>query len=166
MKNVKIRLIGPLLLLAAASAAGAVPPADDAGRRAALPLSPGLLELFRAEMRELSLGAQALAAALPAADWDGIAATSRRMKASYVLEKKMTPEQAKEVAALPERFKELDAGFHARTDRLAAAADRHDYEGAAHEYARLLETCGACHGAFAHTRFPGFGPPAPAAHHH
>lgn len=166
MSNIKSLFMGQLLFLATACSASAAPPASADRASAALALSPALLDLFRAEMRELLVGTQAIASALPAGDWDGIVATSRQMKASYVLEKKLTPAQEKELAALPGRFKELDQGFHARAGRLADAAIKRDYEAVAFHYSRLLETCAACHASFAPARFPTFGtPPAPDHHH-
>src|SRR5713101_2101793 len=89
----------------------------------AVELSPSLLNLLRAEMRELAGGVQSVALALATADWKTIQDTSSRMQASYIMEKKLTPAQAKELAqALPAQFKQLDAEFHQRAARLAAAA--------------------------------------------
>lgn len=166
MRSIKALLIGYLFLQATSPGAWAAPTDSAASVPAPLPLSPVVLDLFRAEMRALLLGTQAIASALPTGDWNGIVTTSRQMKASYVLEKKLTPAQEKEIAALPERFKELDQSFHARTERLAEAATRRDYEAAAYQYARLLETCVACHISFAHARFPTLGAPLSAEHQH
>jgi hypothetical protein len=129
-------------------------------------LSPSLLELFRAEMRELLLGTQIIAAALPIGDWDRVVSTSRQMKASYILEKKLTPAQEKELTALPANFKYLDQNFHARTEKLAEAALRRDSEAAAYHYSRLIEACAECHASFAPTHFPGLTVPSQEEHHH
>lgn len=129
-------------------------------------LSPGLLDLFRAEMRELLNGSQAIAAALPLGDWARIAETARRMQASYVLEQKLTAAQRKELGALPERFLALDADFHARTQKLADAALRHDAEAVAFHYGRLLEGCVSCHAAYAPARFPTLAAPRAEPHAH
>jgi cytochrome c553 len=49
---------------------------------------------------------------------------------------------------------------------LATAAAQAPGEAGSHQAVRLspplLESCVACHGAYARQRFPGFGPPAPA----
>jgi cytochrome c556 len=83
------------------------------------------------------------------------------------MEKKLTPAQAKELAnALPEQFKQLDAEFHQRAEKLGAAATAHDPELAVFHYSRLVESCVRCHASFAGKRFPGFDSPEPLGHHH
>lgn len=153
-------------LAGTAAAPPATAPAHRPAAAAALAMSPALVELFRTEMRELQSGTQVIAAALPAGDWDGIVKASRQMKQSYVLEKKLTSAQRKELGALPERFRDLDAEFHARSDRLGAAAASHDPELVAFQYSRLLETCTSCHAAFAPARFPGLAARATESHRH
>lgn len=155
MQALKALLLGAFLLSVSTSgsSAASTEPTNSVS------LSPGLLELFRAEMRELLLGTQTIAAALPIGDWDRVVATSRQMKASYILEKKLTPAQEKELTALPDGFKHLDQSFHARTEKLAEAALRRDSEAAAYHYSRLIEACAACHASFAPTRFPGLTVP-------
>ncbi len=130
-------------------------------------LSPPLLDLLRAEMREISHGAEGLALSLATADWKSIEATGAKIRASYLMEKQLTPAQAVELEqALPLQFKQFDAAFHQRAGKLAAAAAAHDPELALYHYARLLESCAQCHAAFASKRFPGFASPAPQGHHH
>lgn len=130
-------------------------------------LSPGLLKLLRAEMREIAGGVQRIALSLATADWKAIQETSTKIRASYILEKKLTPAQAKELEqALPEQFKRLDAEFHQRAEKLGAAAASHDHELVAFQYSRLVENCAQCHAAYAKSRFPGFGTALPQAHHH
>lgn len=64
-----------------------------------------------------------------------------KIRDSYIMEKKLTPAQAKELdQALPARFKQLDAEFHQRAERLGAAATTHDPELVAIQYSRLTET--------------------------
>jgi cytochrome c556 len=83
------------------------------------------------------------------------------------MEKKLTPTQAGELEkALPEQFKQLDAEFHQRAERLGAAAAVHDAELVVFHYSRLVESCVRCHSAFASKRFTGFASPLPEAHHH
>jgi cytochrome c556 len=93
--------------------------------------------------------------------------TSAKIQASYIMEKKLTPAQAKELKqALPEHFKRLDSEFHQRAEKLGTAAAAHDPELVAFQYYRLMETCALCHSAYAKTRFPGFSPSAQQDHHH
>ena len=130
-----------------------------------LSMSPELLELFRAEMRELLGASQAISMALPVGDWAQIAATSEKMRMSYILERKLTEAQKEELGSLPERFKRLDQQFHLRTEKLAHAASEKDVELTAFYFARLLEDCAACHAAHAQQRFPGFGDGSVGARH-
>jgi len=133
----------------------------------AVELSPSLLDVLRAEMRALAEGVQSIALALPTADWKTIQDTSSKMQASYIMEKKLTPAQAKELAqVLPAHFKQLDTEFHQRAARLGVAAAAHDPELVAFHYARLVESCAVCHAAYARSRFPGFAPPGAQRHHH
>lgn len=141
----------------------AEPPAPQPG----IKLSPDLQNLLRAEMREITTGVQGIAVSLATADWQAIQETSTKIRTSYIMEKKFTPAQAKELEqALPERFKQLDAEFHQRAERLGGAAAAHDPELVALHYSRLVESCALCHAAFAKSRFPGFSSPAQQEHHH
>ena len=118
-------------------------------------------------MREIITGVQGIAVSLASADWQAIQEASTKIRTSYIMEKKLTPAQAKELEqALPERFKQLDAEFHQRAERLGAAAAAHDSELVAFHYSRLVESCALCHAAFAKPRFPGFSSPAQQEHHH
>jgi hypothetical protein len=131
-------------------------------------LSSGLLGLLRAEMREIAEGVQRIALALATADWKTVQETSAMIHQSYVMAKKLTPDQAQELAqALPKHFKQLDADFHQRAAKLGTAASAHDAELAVFHYARLVESCAVCHSAYAQSRFPGFAPPpVQQGHHH
>lgn len=155
----------PALLVAgslAVGSAGASAAGDISGSQD-LTLSPDLAELLRAEMREIARGVQGVALSLAAADWTAIRDTSAQIRASYIMEKKLTKAQAVELEkTLPEPFKRLDAEFHQRAARLGAAAAAHDAELAVFHYSRLIESCAQCHAAYAARRFPGFGPGTPA----
>jgi cytochrome c556 len=134
---------------------------------AQLRLSPELAELLRAEMREITAGIQLIAASLATANWEAVHETAAQIRASYIMEKSLTSGQVEELdRALPEPFKLLDAEFHARAEKLAAATEARDTELAGFHYARLLETCTRCHAAFARARFPGFAPPPAGGHAH
>lgn len=141
--------------------------AEPESPRQEIALSPELLELLRAEMREIAGAVQTIALSLATAEWKTIKDTSMQVRASYIMEKQLTPAQATELTqALPDGFKRLDADFHHRAQRLASAAETHDPEHAAFEYARLLESCTVCHAAYARTRFPGFAPAVQTDHGH
>lgn len=122
-------------------------------------LSPQVLDLLRAEMREVSAGMQAMAISIASGDWRAIRDTSARIRASYIMEKKLTPAQARELeTVLPPRFKALDAEFHDRAGELGAAATARDAKLVVAQYSRMLESCTTCHAAFASSRFPNFSP--------
>lgn len=149
-------------LLLTLSAAHAEQPAS-----ADLHLSPQLRGLLQQEMREVARGTQTLAIALATADWKTLHDTAAMIRASYILEKKLTAAQKRELEhALPAGFKQLDAEFHARAEKLAHAAEARDSELAAFHYSRMIESCAACHSTYARSRFPGFSPARPAAHGH
>jgi cytochrome c556 len=130
-------------------------------------LSPDLLKLLRAEMHEIAGGVQGVALSLTIADWKSIQDTSAKIRASYIMEQKLTKAQSEELEkTLPEYFKQLDAAFHQRAEKLGEAAASRDPELAAFQYSRLLESCAHCHSVFARKRFPGFASQAPKEHHH
>jgi hypothetical protein len=132
-----------------------------------LQLSPELFELLRAEMRSLLAGIQTLATGIATAEWKSVADKSAQIRASYILDQKLTPAQRKELdTSLPEQFKRLDSDFHLEAKKLEAAATNHDEQLAAFHYYRLLETCTDCHAKYAVSRFPGFKPSAEGAHDH
>lgn len=164
----RARRASSLAALAAMAAVSATPSAQhEISESGEIRLSPALLELLRAEMREIASGVQAIPVSLATGNWDAIHDVAASIRASYIMEKSLTAEQAAELGrSLPERFKELDAEFHARAEKLAQAAAARDAELAGFHYARLLETCTRCHASFAAARFPGFALPAPQEHRH
>jgi cytochrome c556 len=145
----------------APSAARAEPPAET------VTLSQPLLELLREEMRGIAAGVQAIAPAVAAGDWDTVHDTAGTIRASYILQRSLTPARAAELErALPAEFKRLDAAFHRRAEHLAGAAAQRDADLVVHHFARLLEACTVCHGRYAAARFPGLAPAAGAGHRH
>ncbi|HEX7972598.1 MAG TPA: cytochrome c [Thiobacillus sp.] len=150
-------------MLALITAAHAQQPATA---NADIHLSPPLRGLLQEEMREVARGTQPLAIALASGDWNTLADTSAKIRASYILEKKLSAAQKRELEhALPAGFKQLDAEFHARAEKLAHAAGARDPELAAFHFSRMVESCIACHSAYAKARFPGFSSTKPAADH-
>jgi cytochrome c556 len=130
-------------------------------------LSPDLLGLLRSEMREIASGIQGVPLSLATADWKSIQETSAKIQSSYIMEKNLTVAQADELRkALPGEFRQLDAEFHLRAERLGAAAAAHDPELVAYHFSRLVESCTRCHAVFASKRFPGFSSRVSQEHHH
>lgn len=165
----KIKLLTAIIAIGSlvAGAANTFAEEQSTPNQKELKLSPDLLGLLQAEMREIAHGIQGVALSLATADWKSIQETSAKIRASYIMEKKLTPAQASELEkALPMQFKQLDAEFHQRAEKLEAAAAAHDPELAAFHYSRLVESCARCHSAFARKRFPGFASPTPQGHSH
>lgn len=141
--------------------------ADSDAARQDIRLSPDVMNLLRIEMGEISGGIQNIAVSLATGDWNSIQETSRKIQSSYIMEKKLTPAQARELEqALPEYFKHLDAEFHRRAEKLAAAAAAHDPELVAFHFSRLIESCTLCHSAYANSRFPEFSSGPQSGHSH
>lgn len=141
--------------------------AEPHAQQGGIVLSPDVLNLLREEMREIAGGVQGVALSLATANWRSIEETSTKIRASYIMEKKLTSAQAKELdKALPEHFKRLDAEFHQRAEKLGTAAAAHDPELAVFNYSRLVESCVDCHASFAGNRFPGFASQEALGHHH
>ena len=92
--------------------------AEPDAARQDIELSPDVLNLLRAEMGEIAGGMQGIPLSLISADWKSIHQTSKKIRASYIMEKQLTTAQAKELEqALPAYFKRLDAEFHQQIGR-------------------------------------------------
>ncbi|MBA5872512.1 MAG: hypothetical protein GDA68_21345 [Nitrospira sp. CR2.1] len=141
-------------------------PAEPSVSTPSLNMSPDLQQLFQAEMRELLLGTQRIAGALPVANWDGIADSAMAMRNSYVLDQKLTTAQRHDLEQLPEQFKAFDEAFHHRAEKLAHAAKAKDAEAVSFHFSRLLDSCVACHATYAKTRFPNFRSEGGTEHRH
>jgi cytochrome c556 len=162
----KIKIL-VLIILGLASVSSATTAMEEHHPPQSIELSPALLELLRAEMREISTGMQGVSLSLATGDWKSIQDTAASIRDSYIMKKELTPAQVEELGhVLPQRFREMDAAFHGRAEKLGAAAAAHDAEGVAFHYSRMLESCAGCHAAFASHRFPGFAAPAAQEHHH
>ncbi len=133
-----------------------------------LELSPEVAKLLREEMQEITVGVQGVTLALASGDWDTIVETSDKIRASYILNKKLTDAQVEELESkLSHGFKALDQEFHERAAKLGAAAEARDAELAAFHLYRMIESCATCHAAHASSRFPGFaGEDSEAEDHH
>jgi len=132
-----------------------------------LELSAGLMDLLRTEMREILSGVQSIPSGIARADWKEIADISKKIKSSYILAQKITPEQKQELQhRLPEYFKKMDENFHLEAGKLESAARNHDPQLVAFHYYRLIESCTSCHSTYATGRFPGFLPETKIEHHH
>jgi hypothetical protein len=129
-------------------------------------LSPELRAAFVAEMQHLDESLQAAVSALARADWPAVERAAHDIAGSFILAQRLGPEQSAELhRVLPGAFLAQDREFHARAERLAAAAKRGDGELAAFYAYKLTDSCVSCHATYARHRFPGLAP-APEAHPH
>ncbi len=153
------RLVAGLLTGLSLAAAAAAAPQE-------VPLSPALRAFLQSEMRGIASGVQAITVALATAEWDQVVREAVKIRDSYIRHRELSELQRRELEALPAGFHALDAAFHERAGRLAAAAGAHDGELAAYQLHRLVEGCVACHSQYVRYRFTGFGAPAAAEHEH
>lgn len=157
----------PLAMTIASFALVLMSASHAAEQSADLHLSPQVRSLLQEEMREVARGTQTLAIALATADWKTLHDTAAKIRASYIMNKQLSAAQKRELEhALPAGFKQLDAEFHVRAQKLAFAAKARDHELAAFHYSRLVESCVVCHSNYAKARFPGFASFTPPAHGH
>jgi len=156
-----ISLIGLLFGCTGAYAQESPASTDD------LHLSEDVRTLLIAEMRGIAGASQAVAISLVSGDWVSIQRVSETIRDSYVMEQNLTDVQRQELKTkLPDRFKQLDIEFHGRAERLGSAAAAGNAEIVAFHYYRMLETCVACHTAYAKSRFPGFSSETADIHTH
>lgn len=133
----------------------------------AIALSPDLSALLSTEMLAVQDGLGLLMAAMTAGDWPRVAEIAKKIETSYILDQRLTAEQAAELGrVLPPRFKTLDAAFHGSAGKLAKAAEARDAELAVFHSYKLMEACIECHAAYAGRRFPGFVEPQAGHEHH
>lgn len=130
-------------------------------------LDPDVKELLREEMRLLKGGLQEIGANLPEGNWEAVAQTAEKMRDSFILRKKITPEQGKKLhAALSPAFIEKDVAFHETANKLVHAAHREDPELTSFYLGRMVERCMGCHAVHAKERFPKLNPESENDEHH
>lgn len=160
-RSARACLLAALLAGGAAGGARAQAPEGPTTR-----LSPELRAAFVAEMQHLDQSLQAAVSALARADWPAVERAAHQIAGSFILAQRLGPEQSAELhRVLPEPFLAQDREFHARAERLAAAAKRGDGELAAFYVYKLTDACLSCHATYARHRFPAHAP-APEAHPH
>jgi hypothetical protein len=120
-------------------------------------LSPGLRKLLSQEMLALQKGMMFLVPELASGNWQEVEKISKKIKASYILKKQLTKEQAKELhSKLPATFIELDQSFHKDAGKLAKMAENKNAELANFYFYKMNNACIQCHSKFAKHRFKAF----------
>ena len=131
------------------------------------PLSPELQQLFSREMRELQNGMLALVPLYVAGRLDDIATIATQMENSYVLKQNLTDSQVHELhESLPAAFIKQDLQFHYLAGMLEHVANAGKVELVGFYISEMLESCVACHTAYATNRFPALSPKSHAQHNH
>lgn len=118
-------------------------------------LSADLKTLLNQEMSGIDAGMRTILSAIAAGDWATVADTAIKIKDSFILKQKLTPQQMEELhQSLPADFVKLDQDFHVSAEKLAHAAKQHDAELVNFYFYRLNSQCVGCHSQYAAERFP------------
>jgi hypothetical protein len=130
-------------------------------------LTPKLQKLFAEEMIAVQAASQQILAGLAAGDHASVARQAQAIHDSFILDKKLTAQDRKDLdAALPPAFLELDGAFHRLAAKLAEAARHMDRELQTYYFGRMVESCQVCHSQYATDKFPSYGGKTPATHAH
>ena len=122
-----------------------------------LHLSHDLSVLLNREMNKIESGMTKIIPAISAGNWDTITNIAKKIKDSFILKQKITPQQKEELhSSLPKEFIAMDRGFHSTAGKLAHAALDHDGELVNFYFYKLHEKCAMCHAQYASERFPNF----------
>jgi cytochrome c556 len=127
----------------------------------AAPVGPQLPEALRGllqqEMIAIRHASYQILDALVMGQDEIVAARAQDIHDSFIMEQNLTEADRQTLKrTLPSGFVALDQSFHALAAALAAAGRRGDRPEQQAQFARLVETCAACHGRFATDRFPAF----------
>lgn len=168
--NRLVRIVATLALAAVSPsllAADPHPHGADAAPDGVEALSPPLREALVAEMQAIQGGMMSVVPALVAGRYEEVSATAERIRDSYIMKQSLSPAQLEELhTALPADFQALDARFHEYAGMLAHVAESEQPELVAFYYARMMETCVACHSSHATAKFPELATKDPAAGGH
>ena len=120
-----------------------------------LSLSPELKQLLTEEMTFIQQGMADLGPAIATGDKAMVVDIATRMKESFILARKLKPEQMKELHnSLPPGFVKMDHDFHDFAGMLASAAKAGQWNVTPYLFYRLNEGCLNCHATYAQEKFP------------
>lgn len=119
-------------------------------------LSPQVQQLLTQEMRAIENGMHTIFSAIVRGDFETVETTALNIQNSFIMKKKLTPEQKKEIKALPKSFLMLDHSFHETAGDLANAAEFGDNETTIKYYNQMSQKCVQCHSTYATHRFSNF----------
>lgn len=154
-------------LAAAAFLAGVVQPAAAEPQPIGPKLTPRLKQMLSEEMLSVKQSAKMILDGLIVGDHSMVATQAQQIHDSFILARSLTEQDKKDLmkAASPE-FLQRDGDFHQTAGKLADAAMHKDYELQRFYYARLVDSCQACHSQHATDRFPAFSGAQPEGHSH
>jgi hypothetical protein len=120
-----------------------------------LELPERFLNILRQEMIQLNGGMGALLSYMIRGQGQEAAEIATTIHNSFILKQELTEEELNQlVSLLPERFIQLDRGFHQLADEIATTLKNEDFEKSSQIYGQMVEACLNCHSQFATERFP------------
>lgn len=130
-------------------------------------LSPRLNQLLTEEMRSIRQAMGQIFNGIVVGDSSVVANMAEQIHNSFILMRQLTDKDKKDLNALPPEFLEMDGQFHATAEKLAAAGKHKDLELQRYYFAKLTESCVACHSRYVTDKFPAFsGRAAEGGHGH
>ena len=141
-------IVAPLVLILSPSAFAE----DPVGPK----LTPRLKDLIAQEMQQIAEATASLSTAIASGDHHAAMELGVAVRNSFILKQSLTDQDKKDLmGAVPPAFVAMDRRFHGLAGKLAHAAEAGDSELQSVYYAKMLESCIACHTHFASDRFPG-----------
>jgi len=120
-------------------------------------LTPELRTLLSKEMVEIEKGMKDIFSSMIYGKYENVAKTATNIKNSFILKKKLTKSQKKELhSKLPKEFLLTDKSLHQDAGALAEAADLEDIALMNFYYSKMTSTCVQCHSKFAKSKFTDF----------
>jgi len=120
-------------------------------------LSPGLQSLLSAEMVEVNKSMQEIFESIISADYENVKKLSKGIENSFILKKKLTKEQGKELTTkVSSEFLKQDKRFHEIAGELSNAAEFEDKKDINKYFFEMTNSCVKCHSTFATHRFSNF----------
>lgn len=130
-------------------------------------LTPKLNTLLTDEMLSIRQAVTHIMNGLIVGDHSIVKNMATQINDSFILKQQLTEQDKKDLMAVaPKEFLKLDGEFHELSGKLAAAADKKDYELQRFYFGKLIESCQTCHSEYVTDKFPSFSGAAPSGHVH
>lgn len=116
------------------------------------------LEILRQEMNQLNGGMGSLFSYMIRGQGEEASAVATNIHNSFILKQELSKEELSQlVSLLPEKFVNLDRGFHELAEKIATALNSGDFRKSGQIYGQMVDACINCHSQYATQRFPEFG---------